>query len=142
MIHPRRTKYRKTFAVSRQINRKELKEIVPRFGSFGLKVEESCILSETQIEALRKTVRKILKKRGKIWLGVFANVSFTSKPAEVRMGRGKGVHEFWGSCVDKGRVIIEVRKLKRKVRNGLLRRALLLGGSKLPVKTSLIKYSV
>jgi large subunit ribosomal protein L16 len=145
MLHPRRTKYRKMFGVSnvdKLLHKKEIKGILPMFGVFGLRVDETCILHENQLEAARKTIKKILKKRAKVWIDVYASISITEKPAEVRMGRGKGKHAYWATTVKRGRVIFEVQRLKRKLRLGLIRRALWMGGKKLPVKTSLVTYNV
>jgi large subunit ribosomal protein L16 len=142
MVHPRRTKYRKMFGDLVTVKGRELKMVLPTFGVFGLRIDESGLLSEAQIEAARKTVKKILKKQAKIWLNVCATISVTTKPAEVRMGRGKGGHEFWATKVKTGKLIIEVQRLRRKLTDNLIRRALQMGGSKLPVKTSVIIYKV
>jgi large subunit ribosomal protein L16 len=141
MLHPRRTKYRKMFGVHLHKEMKEVKLINPTFGGYGLRVDKTCILNEAQVEAAKKTVKKILKKKAKIWLAVCANISITAKPTEVRMGRGKGAHSYWATVVKQGKVIIEVQRLKRKLRTGLIKRALFMGGSKLPVKTSVVVYT-
>jgi large subunit ribosomal protein L16 len=136
-------KYRKMFGptIAGRYN-KEIKGILPTLGNYGLKVEKTCIISESQMDAARKTVKKVLKKQAKIWLDMYAYISITAKPAEVRMGRGKGGHDYWAGVVRKGKVILQVQRLKKKLRTSLIKRALHLGGSKLPVKTSVVVYNI
>jgi large subunit ribosomal protein L16 len=104
---PRQTKYRKshrklTFCTARQNNMHHL-----HFGSFGIKALESGRLSSNNIEALRRTLTRRFKRTGKIWIRVFAHTSVTSKPAEVRMGKGKGNPKFWISLIPAGQILFE-----------------------------------
>lgn len=95
MHEPKRVKYKKVFGPHVKKRGRELKYVMPVFGIYGLRAERNGIVSAGELKAARLTIRKELKKKAVIWGGVFPNRSVTSKPAEVRMGKGKGVHARW-----------------------------------------------
>ena len=104
------------------------------FGSFGIKTLESCWLTGQQIEAARQAVVRYMKREGKIWIRVFPDKPFTKKPAEVRMGKGKGNPEGFVAPVTPGRMLIEAEGVPLEV----AREALRLGAQKLTVITKFV----
>tara|TARA_Y100000310_G_scaffold165571_2_gene165304 strand:- start:790 stop:1209 length:420 start_codon:yes stop_codon:yes gene_type:complete len=136
MLFPKKVKYRKW-----QTRRKNLKKIGVEtrgtklsFGSHGLKSESYARITANQIEASRKVISRNTKKVGKMWIRIFPDRPFTKKPAEVKMGKGKG--DLQGYCVEvlPGRVLFEVDGISDEVARDTLRKA----GAKLPVKTRVI----
>jgi len=117
---------------------KELKRLNLIYGVFGLIALENINLSEKQIEALRRTTKKYLKKIGKMWLMVKADRSVSKKPSEVRMGKGKGSHDHYVVVISKGIVLLELggNNLTEKT----ARKVLKMVGDKLPIKTEFITY--
>lgn len=106
LLFPKNFKYRKQhFYKIRFVN---YKSIYPKFGSFYIKALESGFLTSVQIESCRRTIKRYVRKSGKLWIRVFPDLSITTKPLGVRMGRGKGSHKFWASFVKKGQVLFEV----------------------------------
>ena len=104
------------------------------FGETGLQAFEPCWLTNRQIEAARIAMTRHIKRGGKVWIKVFPDKSVTKKPAEVRMGAGKGNPEFWVAVVRPGRVLFELSGVEPDV----AKRALQLAASKLPIRTKLI----
>ncbi len=104
------------------------------FGSFGLKALESGWITSRQIEAVRVTLSRTMKRDGKIWIRIFPDKPVTKKPAETRMGSGKGSPEFWVSVVKPGRIMFEVGGITKELATEALR----LAGHKLPVKTKMV----
>jgi len=104
------------------------------FGSFGLKSLESCWITSQQIEAARQAVSRHMKREGKLWIRIFPDKPITKKPAEVRMGKGKGSPEGFVAPVTPGRIIIEVDGVDATVAKEALR----LASHKLPVTTKLV----
>ena len=104
------------------------------FGSFAIKTLESCWLTGQQIEAARQAVVRYMKREGKIWIRVFPDKPYTKKPAEVRMGKGKGAPEGFVAPVTPGRILIEIEGVPMEVAKEALR----LGAQKLPVTTKFI----
>ena len=136
MLFPKKVKFRKW-----QTGRKNPKKITPdtrgielSFGSHGLKSLSHARITSNQIEAARKTISRSIKKVGKIWIRIFPDRPFTKKPAEVKMGKGKGSPE--GYCVEvlPGRILFEIDGLSDSQAREVLRKA----GSKLPVKTKIV----
>jgi large subunit ribosomal protein L16 len=121
MDGPKRTKYRKMHGPRYTSMGVELKYKNPIFGVFILKAIENGIITSAEIAAARKTLKKLLKKRGKVWVGIFPDQSITSKPTEVRMGKGKGAHSYWVANVRAGRVIFEIGGVKSSVICDILR---------------------
>ena len=104
------------------------------FGSFGLKTLESGWITSRQIEAVRVTLSRTMKRDGKIWIRIFPDKPVTKKPAETRMGSGKGSPEFWVAVVRPGRIMFEVGGITQELATEALR----LAGHKLPVKTKMV----
>jgi large subunit ribosomal protein L16 len=133
MLMPKRVKYRKTHRGRR--NGKAYRGSDISFGEFGLKAMECSWITARQIEAARVALTRRIKRGGKVWIRVFPDKPVTQKPAETRMGKGKGAPEFWVAVVKPGRVIFEVEGVEPE----LARTALELAGDKLPVKTKFVK---
>ena len=104
------------------------------FGSFGIKTLESCWLTGQQIEAARQAVVRYMKREGKIWIRVFPDKPYTKKPAEVRMGKGKGSPEYFVARISPGRILFEADGVPTDV----AREAMRLGAQKLPILTKFI----
>lgn len=104
------------------------------FGEFGLKSIEACWLTNRQIEAARIAMTRHIKRGGKIWIRVFPDKPVTKKPAETRMGKGKGAPEYWVAVIKPGRILFEIEG----VTEALAREALRLGANKLPMKTKFV----
>ena len=105
------------------------------FGEFGLQALDPAWVTNRQIEAARVAITRSIKRGGKVWIRVFPDKPVTKKPAETRMGKGKGPPEFWVAVVKPGRVMFEIEGISRE----LARAAFQLGASKLPIKTRFIE---
>jgi large subunit ribosomal protein L16 len=132
MLQPKRTKYRKAF--KGRISGAAKGGFNLDFGSFGLKAMEPDRLTARQIEAARRAITRHMKRAGRVWIRVFPDVPVSKKPAEVRMGSGKGAPEFWAARVKPGRVLFELDGVPVTV----AREALALGAAKLPIKTRFV----
>src|SRR6202789_4719950 len=132
MLSPKRTKYRK--AHKGRIRGVASSGTTLNFGSFGLKAMEPERITARQIEAARRAITRHMKRQGRVWIRVFPDVPVTSKPAEVRMGSGKGAVEYWAARVAPGRIMFEVDG----VPDDVAREALRLGAAKLPVRTRVV----
>ena len=132
MLQPKRTKFRKAFKGRIHGNAKGGTEL--NFGAFGLKAMEPERITARQIEAARRAIQRHIKRTGRLWIRVFPDVPVSSKPAEVRMGSGKGSPEFWVCRVAPGRIMFEIDG----VAPDLARQALTLGAAKLPIRTKFI----
>ena len=104
------------------------------FGSFGIKALEETWLTARQIEAARIAVTRYMKRQGQVWIRVFPDKPITKKPAEVRMGKGKGAPEYWAATISPGRMLFECDGVDENV----AREALRLAAQKLPIKTKFI----
>jgi len=104
------------------------------FGEFGLKALEPCWMTNRQIEAARVALTRHIKRGGKIWIRIFPDKPVTKKPAETRMGKGKGAPEYWVAVIKPGRMLFEIEGVTEK----LAREALKLAANKLPVKTKFV----
>lgn len=135
MLMPKKTKYRKMQRGRRTGLSKGAREIA--FGEFGLEAIEPGWLTASQIEAMRLTITKKLKKVGEFYLRVFPDKPISKKPAETRMGKGKGNPEFWVSVVKRKRIICEIAGLSEQESKLLLRSA----SYKLPIKTRFVKVA-
>ena len=133
MLQPKRTKYRKAF--KGRISGAAKGGFNLDFGSFGLKAVEPDRLTARQIEAARRAITRHMKRAGRVWIRVFPDVPVSKKPAEVRMGSGKGAPEFWVCRVKPGRVLFELDG----VPVGVAREALDLAAAKLPIKTRFVE---
>jgi large subunit ribosomal protein L16 len=132
MLQPKRTKYRKAF--KGRISGAAKGGFNLDFGSFGLKAMEPDRLTARQIEAARRAITRHMKRAGRVWIRVFPDVPVSKKPAEVRMGSGKGAPEFWAARVKPGRILFELEGVSVLV----AKEALALGAAKLPIKTRFV----
>ncbi len=132
MLQPKRTKYRKAFKGRIHGNAKGGTSL--NLGSYGLKAMEPERLTARQIEAARRAITRHMKRAGRVWIRIFPDVPVSKKPAEVRMGSGKGSPELWVARVKPGRIIFELDGVTEKV----AREALQLGAEKLPIKTRVV----
>ncbi len=132
MLMPKKSKYRK---MQRGRMRGKAKGgSAVNFGEFGLKALEPCWMNNRQIEAARVAMTRYIKRGGKIWIRIFPDKPITKKPAETRMGKGKGAPESWVAVVKPGRILFEIEG----VSEALAREALRLGANKLPLKTKFV----
>jgi len=132
MLQPKRTKFRK--AHKGRIHGVATSGATLSFGQFGLKAVEPDRVTARQIEAARRALTRHMKRAGRVWIRVFPDVPVSKKPAEVRMGSGKGTPELWICRVKPGRILFEVDG----VSNQLAREALDLAAAKLPIKTRFV----
>ena len=132
MLSPKRTKYRKAF--KGRISGAAKGGFNLDFGSFGLKAMEPDRLTARQIEAARRAITRHMKRAGRVWIRVFPDVPVSKKPAEVRMGSGKGAPEFWAARVKPGRILFELEGVPVLV----AKEALALAAAKLPIKTRFV----
>ena len=133
MLQPKRTKFRK--AHKGRIHGLASSGTTLNFGTFGLKALEPDRVTARQIEASRRAITRAMKRAGRVWIRIFPDVPVSKKPAEVRMGSGKGSPEFWVCRVKPGRILFEVDG----VPSGLAREALTLGAAKLPIRTKFVQ---
>ncbi|MDZ7270461.1 MAG: 50S ribosomal protein L16 [candidate division KSB1 bacterium] len=132
MLMPKRTKWRKQ-------QRGRMKGIATRgatltFGHFGLKALEPAWITQRQIEAARIAMTRHIKRGGRVWIRIFPDKPVTKKPAETRMGKGKGAPEYWVAVVKPGRILFELEG----VSEDLAREALRLAAHKLPIRTKVV----
>lgn len=132
MLQPKRTKFRKK-------QKGRVKGIAQRghtiaFGSFGLKALEPGLITSRQIEAARIAVTRAMKREGQVWIRIFPDKPITKKPAEVRMGKGKGAPEYWVAPVKPGTIMFESGGINKQVAEESLR----LAAQKLPIKTQFV----
>ena len=133
MLQPIRTKFRK--AHKGRIKGAATSGATLSFGHFGLKAMEPDRLTARQIEAARRAITRAMKRAGRVWIRVFPDVPVTKKPAEVRMGSGKGAPELWVARVKPGRILFEIDG----VSTTLAREALDLAAAKLPIRTRFVE---
>jgi large subunit ribosomal protein L16 len=132
MLSPKRVKHRKTHRGRR--TGKAIRGSLVAFGSFGLKALEPSKLNSKQIESARKVITRYMKRSGKLWIMVFPHTPVTQKPAEVRMGSGKGNVEYYIAKIKPGRIIFEIDGIDTESAQN----ALLKASSKLPFKSKII----
>jgi len=136
MLQPKRTKFRKQFKGRISGVAKGGTDL--NFGSFGLKALEPERVTARQIEAARRAITRQMKRQGRVWIRIFPDVPVTSKPTEVRMGKGKGSVDFWACRVKPGRIMFEIDGVDPEI----AREALRLGAAKLPIKTRFVQRIV
>ena len=129
MLMPKRTKHRKVHRGRRTGMAKRGTKV--NFGEFGLQALEEAWITARQIEAARITISRTIKRGGKVWITIFPDKPVTAKPAETRMGSGKGNPGFWVAVVKPGRVMFELAGVPEELARDAFRRA----GHKLPIKT-------
>lgn len=132
MLQPKRTKFRKQ-------QKMKMKGLANRgnqlaFGSFGIKAMDGVWITARQIEAARIAITRYMKREGQVWIKIFPDKPITKKPAEVRMGKGKGSPEYWVAVVKPGTIMFEIEGVDSTVAKEALR----LGAQKLPVKTKFV----
>ncbi len=132
MLSPKRTKYRK--AHKGRIHGASKGGTSLNFGAFGLKAVEPMRITARQIESARRAITRHLKRQGRVWIRIFPDLPVSSKPAEVRMGSGKGSPEFWAARVAPGRIMFEVDGVPAD----LAKRAFELAAAKLPIKVRFV----
>jgi large subunit ribosomal protein L16 len=132
MLSPKRTKYRKAHKGRIHGNAKGGTSL--NFGTYGLKALQPERVTARQIESARRAITRAMKRAGRVWIRIFPDVPVSIKPAEVRMGSGKGSPEFWVARVKPGRIMFEIDGVPPE----LAREALTLGAAKLPIKTRFI----
>ena len=132
MQQPKRTKYRKAF--KGRIHGLAKGGTSLNFGAFGMKALEPARVTARQIEACRRAITRHLKRVGRVWIRVFPDVPVSTKPAEVRMGSGKGAPEYWVVRIKPGRIMFEIDGVNTET----AREALALGAAKLPIKTKVV----
>jgi large subunit ribosomal protein L16 len=136
MLQPKKTKFKKYRKGRLQPKTNSLVSV--NFGSLGLKSLESCRITSTQIESFRQSINRKIKRKGKIWINIFPDLPVTSKPSEVRMGKGKGAVDHWVAKVSAGKILFEVLGPREQI----LYKALKSAANKLPVKTYIVKRSI
>src|SRR6195952_4275838 len=132
MLSPKRTKYRK--AHKGRIRGVAQSGTTLNFGSYGLKAMQPERITARQIEAARRAITRHMKRQGRLWIRVFPDVPVSTKPAEVRMGSGKGAPEFWVARVKPGRILFEIDGVSNELARASFERAM----EKLPIKTKVI----
>jgi len=132
MLSPKKTKYRK--AHKGRIHGVAKGGFTLAFGAYGLKAMEPERITARQIEAARRTIARAMKRQGRLWIRLFPDVPVSSKPAEVRMGSGKGSPEFWVARVKPGRIMFELDGISEAI----AREAFELAAAKLPIKTKIV----
>ena len=132
MLQPKKTKFRKQFKGRIHGVAKGGTDL--NFGSYGLKAMEPERITARQIEAARRAITRHIKRQGRLWIRIFPDVPVTSKPTEVRMGKGKGSVEYWAARVKPGRIVFEIDGVPEDVAKEALR----LGAMKLPITTRIV----
>jgi large subunit ribosomal protein L16 len=133
MLMPKKTKYRKSHRGRRKGNSKGGNVVA--FGDFGIQALETSYITARQIEAARITITRTMKRGGKVWINIFPHKPITKKPAEVRMGSGKGNVEYYVAVVKPGRILFEISGVPEDVAREAMRKA----GHKLPMRTKFVK---
>ena len=133
MLQPKRTKFRKAHKGRIHGNAKGGTQL--NFGTYGLKALEPERITARQIEAARRAITRAMKRTGRVWIRIFPDVPVSQKPAEVRMGSGKGAPEFWVARVAPGRIMFELDGVGADI----ARDALTLGAAKLPIRTKIVQ---
>ncbi len=132
MLMPKRVKFRK--AQRGRMSGKATRGATVAFGDFGLKALEPGWITQRQIEASRVALTRMMKREGKVWIRIFPDKPVTKKPAETRMGSGKGIPEFWVAVVKPGRILFELGGISRAA----AQEAMKLAEHKLPIKTKFV----
>lgn len=133
MLEPKKIKYRRHHRGHRR--GMAMRGNYVAFGTYGLKAMEPGWISARQIESARITIARVVRKVGKMWIRIFPDKPITAKPAETRMGKGKGAPEYWVSNVKPGRILFEVEGVSREMAEEAFRNA----SYKLPIKTKVVQ---
>ncbi|MES2380454.1 MAG: 50S ribosomal protein L16 [Bacteroidota bacterium] len=132
MLQPKKTKFRKQ--QKGRVKGNASRGFTVAFGSFGLKALDTCFLTSKQLEAARVALNRFMKREGQVWIRVFPDKPMTRKPAEVRMGKGKGAPEFWVAVCKPGTIIFEAEGVSLETAKEAMR----LAAQKLPVITKFV----
>ena len=135
-LMPKRVKYRQSQRGSRKGNAQSGNALA--FGEYGLRAMERFWMTNIQIEACRVAMNREMKRKGKLWIRVFPDKSYSKKPLEVRMGKGKGAIEGWVAVVRPGRILFEMDGVPEKMAVECLR----LAATKLPIRTAFVRRGV
>jgi large subunit ribosomal protein L16 len=138
MLSPKKIRHRKVMKQARHLRGVETRGTKVAFGDYGLMATESLWITNRQIEAARVAMNRYLKRGGKIWIRIFPDKPLTKKPAEVRMGKGKGSPEAWVAEVRAGRIMYEVKGVDEETAKEAFR----LAAAKLPVKTKFVSRDI
>jgi len=138
MLQPKKIRWRKHHKELQRIRGKSPRGASLNFGQYGLKAMEPGRITARQIEAARITMTRHIKRQGRIWIRMFPDLPVSKKPAEVRMGKGKGSPEFWVAAVKAGRILYEMDGVDEEIARG----ALELAASKLPIRTKFVVRGV
>ena len=136
MLSPKKTKFRKQFKGRIHGNAKGNNQL--HYGSYGLKAMQPERVTSRQIESARKAITRHLKRAGRMWIRIFPDVPVSKKPAEVRMGKGKGANEYWACRVKPGRIMFEVDGVDIND----AKKAMLLAAAKLPIKCKFVERNI
>ncbi len=138
MLQPKKIRWRKHHKELQRIRGKSPRGASLNFGQYGLKAMEPARITARQIEAARITINRHMKRQGRVWIRIFPDLPVSKKPAEVRMGKGKGNPEYWVAAVKAGRILFEMDGVDEEVAHG----ALQLAASKLPIRTKIVERGV
>ena len=133
MLMPKRVKYRKQ--QRGRMRGKAYRGCTVAFGEYGLQALEPAWITNRQIEAARVAITRSIKRGGKMWIRIFPDKPVTKKPAETRMGKGKGAPEFWVASIRPGRIMFELEGISRDAAKSAMR----LGASKLPIRVRFVE---
>ena len=134
MLSPKRTKYRKSHRIALK-NSSTSRGAKMAFGEFGLQALEPAWVSSRQIEAGRRAMTRYARRGGKLWIRIFPDRPVTFRPADTRMGSGKGTLEYWVAVVRPGKILYEIKGVPETI----ARSAMKIAGNKMPMKTKVIK---
>lgn len=137
MLSPKKPRYRKQMKMVSHLHGRETRGCKLEFGDFGLRAKESSWITARQIEAARMAITRAARRGGKMWIRIFPDKPLTSKPAEVRQGKGKGAPEQWVAEVRAGRIMYEVTGVTKAVAEAALQRA----AAKLPIRCEIVERS-
>ena len=138
MLQPKKIRWRKHHKELQRIRGKSPRGASLNFGQFGLKAMEPGRITARQIEAARVTISRHVRRQGRVWIRIFPDLPVSNKPAEVRMGKGKGSPEFWVAAVKAGRILYEMDGIDEELARGALERA----AAKLPIRTKIVVRGV
>ncbi|MBL4759325.1 MAG: 50S ribosomal protein L16 [Mariprofundaceae bacterium] len=138
MLQPKKVRWRKHHKELQRIRGKSPRGASLNFGQYGLKAMEPGRITARQIEAARVTINRHMKRQGRVWIRIFPDLPVSKKPAEVRMGKGKGNPEYWVAAVKAGRILYEMDGIDEELARGALERA----AAKLPIRTKIVTRGV
>ncbi|NWF35219.1 50S ribosomal protein L16 [Mariprofundus sp. KV] len=138
MLQPKKIRWRKHHKELQRIRGKSPRGASLNFGQYGLKAMEPGRITARQIEAARITINRHVRRQGRVWIRIFPDLPVSKKPAEVRMGKGKGSPEYWVAAVKAGRILYEMDGIDEEMAYGALQRA----AAKLPIRTKIVVRGV